>query len=250
MNQTPFKGAKFYENNSSPLGLVFLHAYTGTPNDFNLIARQLNREEGYEILSPLFKGHGTANVSDLFEASPEDWVQEAAEAIYWMRQRHEDVLVFGLSMGGIITTQMLAENQGDVRGGGVFNSPVLTKKPVDVTRFFKQYAQAIYKRNQGLEAYQADEAELVAKHQAQMADLEDFKAHLQPKLKQITQPFFLAQSGQDEMIDASDASLLKQALENADVQSHWYPDNTHVITVNRNRDAFVEDLTAFIQSFI
>ena len=68
------------------------------------------------------------------------------------------------------------------------------------------------------------------------------------ELSQITSRFYLAQSGEDEMIDPEDAYLVRDALTGAqEVDFQWFEHNTHVITTNRERSAFEQSLLAFIQ---
>lgn len=247
MNLNNFTDGKYYESDNKEVGIILFHAYTGSPNDVNLVARNLNRQ-GFGILAPKFEGHGTKDVNDILDADMSTWREQAIEAVRLMQAEYEKVFVFGLSLGGIFATWLMTQPELNIYAGGVFNSPVYTEDPVDVEFHFIGYVKVLYKRFYSEEEYERDIESILAKHRRQMTELEQFKASFAQQLTQIDQPFFIAQSGKDEMIVASDAERLEQALSNATVDLHWFPDNTHVITVNRNRGEFEASLLAFIEN--
>ena len=53
-----FRKPQPFEYEGTDTGVVLLHAYTGSPNDMNFMARALQRA-GYGVYVPLFSGHGT-----------------------------------------------------------------------------------------------------------------------------------------------------------------------------------------------
>ncbi|MBZ6528237.1 alpha/beta hydrolase [Aerococcaceae bacterium DSM 111021] len=247
MKLNAFKDGKYYEGESKEVGVVLFHAYTGSPNDVNLLARELNRQ-GFGVLCPKFDGHGTKDVNDILNADISTWKQEAVDAVEVMQSEYSNILVFGLSLGGIFATWLMTQSELNVQGGGVFNSPVFTEKPVDVEVHFIAYVKAIYKRFASKESYDNDIDEILLKHREQIKQLENFKQEFKGQLHNIHQPYFIAQSGKDEMIDNTDAEKLQNELVNAKVDFNWFPDNTHVITVNRNRKEFEVALFNFINS--
>lgn len=246
MAKQVFKGAKYYPSEDKKLGVVLFHAYTGSPNDVNLLARKLHRL-GYGVLSPLFKGHGSKDPNDILTADIADWKKNAKEAYEYMVEEYEQVFVFGLSMGGIFATWLMTQTDLAIKSGGVFNSPVVTLKKTDVSESFMNYAGYIYKRFISEEAFQVDKETILASHWQQMKDLEVFKAEIEANLNKITLPFYIAQSSKDELIEFKDAHLLHYKLEKAQVDYHDFPDNTHVITTNRERSDFEDSLIKFLK---
>ena len=114
------KGAYYVEAPGARLGIILCHAYTGSTADVRPQAGLLNRQ-GYGVLCPLFTGHGTTDIQDILNAGPEIWWQDLQEALAFMKERYEKVLVFGLSMGGVMAMRALCEADGQLLGGGVFN---------------------------------------------------------------------------------------------------------------------------------
>ncbi|MGX7107688.1 alpha/beta hydrolase [Hutsoniella sourekii] len=246
MEQQLPTGSRFYSQEDPKGGVILFHAYTGSPADVNLLGRLLNRH-GYEVALPQFSGHGTDDLKDLFLATREDWLQDAQRTLDFMTSRNYDKLfAFGLSLGGLFATWCLIHEPA-VYAGGVFNSPVVTEEPVDVIHNFIPYAKHLYKKaGKSEEDFLKDEAYLMRGYYKQMQQINKFQMSLQGDLETIDKPFFIAQSGADEMIEAEDAKRLQHSLPQADVDFNWYPDNTHVITVNRERDQFERDLLQFI----
>ena len=72
MKLNEIKDAKYYEGEDKEIGIILFHAYTGSPNDMNLLARELNRN-GYGVLCPSFEGHATKDVNDILDADITTW---------------------------------------------------------------------------------------------------------------------------------------------------------------------------------
>lgn len=247
MAQVPFSGARFYENNDPKGGIILLHAYTGSPNDCNLIARKL-QQQGYDVLSPLYAGHATKDVFDIVNADIVQWRKETEEAILWMTNRdYASLQVFGLSLGGIFSTWAITQSKFNISAGGIFNSPVMSEQAPDLLIPFKSYTQSVYKHTDRKDEFETDFEVIYQKHLQQMEELDQFRRQFIDKIKHIQRPYFIAQSGQDEMINPEDVNHLLKEVPKEFSHYHYYPNNTHVITVNKNRQQFEHDLFQFIQ---
>lgn len=237
---------KYYEAEGADTGIILLHAYTGSPLDMNFLARKLHRL-GYSVLCPVFAGHGTDEITNLFKGNTQLWAEETSRAVAWMQAKgFKDIFIFGLSMGGVFATWALTQSRFSLRGGGVFNSPVICSQEIDISVPFMTIAENVWQWRHD-QPFAEVKVEILADHFRQMADLTQFKEDLRPHIAEITKPFFIAQSAQDELINPEDAKLLARTLANADVTYKWYPENTHVITVNRNRQQFEADVIDFLQ---
>lgn len=240
------QGAKFYQGSHHKVGIILLHAYTGSPMDVNLLANRLKRE-GYNVLSPLFDGHGSRDIYDLFQGNLEVWKEQTRTAIAWMHERHyEHLFIFGLSMGGLLATWALCQRDFPLIAGGIFNSPVMTQAPIDIELTFDQFAQSLYQSQTGAD-YAAVRQDILFSHRQQLASIEAFKQELAADLQNLQRPYFIGQSLQDELIDPADAKILAQSLPDSLVSYHEYPNNSHVITVNPDRADFETDLLNFIR---
>lgn len=230
----------------SDLGIVLFHAYTGSDLDVNLLSRKLNRV-GYGVISPLFLGHKQDDIYKLVDTDVQVWADQARAAVEYMQGKYPKVMVFGLSMGGIFATWTLLQEELEVIAGGVFNSPILTPEPVNLDQAFSRYVKHLYRETKSEDWVEEKLPEIIRRHHNQLSSLDNFIQTWQDKLSELTKPIYVAQSLKDELISNRSGELLKEALVNAKVTFHEFPENTHVITVNRNRENFEESLLEFIQ---
>ncbi|ETY75142.1 alpha/beta hydrolase [Lactiplantibacillus fabifermentans] len=234
----------------SDQAVILLHAYAGSANDVRLLGRALEREN-YTVYAPQFSGHATGDPRDIVRhGSPAAWWQDTQQAISFMRQKgYTKISIFGLSLGGIFATHAL-EQDSTLLGGGTFSSPIFPTAKTRVAQMFKTLAT-----RQLTAAGQADAAtavqDLIPAAKAQLQAIDTFTAEqVQAQLSQITQPFFIGQGGQDELIDAQVAQRLRTQLvaQGGQVSFHWYATAGHVITVNGAHHQLENDVLEYLKT--
>ncbi|MGB4263405.1 MAG: alpha/beta fold hydrolase [Fervidobacterium sp.] len=87
--------------------ILFVHGFTGSPHDFDYMAREANRS-GFTVSVPRLPGHGTCG-EDFLKTTSRDWLRRAFDAYYDLKAMHDDVAIVGLSMGGVIALIMAAQ---------------------------------------------------------------------------------------------------------------------------------------------
>jgi len=220
-------------------GVLLLHAYTGSPNDMNKMAHRL-AEAGYGVEVPLFEGHGTLEPLDILAASPDIWWQQTQAALADMHTHYQQVFVFGLSLGGIFAVKAL-EHDATLQGGGVFSSPIIGGKN-QLPAGFMQYARYMYRLRQTPGDLAAVEAQLPT----QLAAIDTFAQQVAADLSSLTRPIFVGQAGDDELIDATRAYALRDAIKQP-VDFHWYTGAHHVITVNGAHHQLEKDVLNYLK---
>lgn len=235
----------FFER--SKKAVLLLHAYTGSANDVRLLGRKLERN-GYTVYAPQFTGHATNRFEDIVEkGTPEIWLQDVRDATRFLRKKgYDQIAVFGLSMGGLMATRALEINSAYI-GGGSFNSPIFNIGKSNVPAAFLNYYKAAKRQQkvdpktilQGLEMIEP-------KMQQQLREVEIFTEKIQEDIGKIQVPYYIASSQKDELIDPMNGRVLADAVTNAPVDYHSFPDSTHVITVGPHREAFEESLLEFL----
>jgi len=211
----------------SKKAVLLLHAYSGSPNDVRMLARYLEKSE-YTVYAPLFTGHGTLAPQDILAQKTETWWEDTKQAIHFLKaEGFSQVAVFGLSMGGIFAVRALAE-QSEIIGGGCFCSPI---SPVEnhVPENFERYERYVLKL-------------------AGESEQEKQAAITEGKLSDIQAPVFLAQAGQDEMIDPAGVYETAKKLADKRVTLQWYPNSKHVITVGESRKLLEKDVLEFLEN--
>ncbi|MFI7483019.1 alpha/beta hydrolase [Kocuria sp. M1R5S2] len=102
-------------------GVLVLHGFTGVPFSVLPWGRALHRT-GAEVVGPLLPGHGT-RWQELADVRWEQWRDHAAEHLRSLRERHDVVVVCGLSMGGTLALHLAAREPVD---GVVAVNPALS----------------------------------------------------------------------------------------------------------------------------
>lgn len=230
--------------------VLLLHAYSGSPNDVRMLARFLERAN-YSVYAPLFTGHGTINPADIMNAGPTKWRQDAQEALTFLKEEgFTKIFVFGLSMGGIFATQLLASNDATLCGGGIFSSPIFPARKSQVPENFILYATELFKRKKlTAEELTARLAPLKTGVVAQLAAIEAEASMAYEGLTAFSCPYFVGQAGLDEMIDpqGSLVTVQQRVVNNLPTTFQWYAKSSHVLTVSQERKKFEEDVLAFIR---
>jgi len=205
----------------------------------NKLAHRL-ADAGYGVSVPLFAGHGTLEPLDILAASPEEWWAQTQAALAEMHGHYAQVFVFGLSLGGIFAMKAL-ETDARLQGGGVFSSPIIAGAN-QLPAGFRQYAQYMSRLADSPGHMTAVNQQLPA----QLAAIADFSQTVADHLSQLRRPIFIGQAGADELIDATRAYALRDAIQQP-VDFHWYPDAKHVITVNSAHHQLEQDVLNYLQ---
>lgn len=237
----------FFEK--GPQAVILMHAYSSTPNDVRMLGRALEKEN-YTVYAPLFRGHGTKDPEDILDTSPRDWIEDAKEAIQFLREKgYKEIAIFGLSMGGVIATKMLIDRES-VLAGGTFCSPVLNfHNGTNVKKEFLTYVQAM-KKKAGYSELEINDymPKIEKKLDEQLDEISELTKSMEAHYSEIKHPFFIAQAGQDELIDPQIAIAFRAALTQASVVDfHWYENSKHAVTVGVDRKALQEDVSNFLK---
>lgn len=224
--------------------VLLLHAYSGSPNDVRMLARFLEKLD-YTIYAPLFTGHGTSDPLDILQEHSEQWWQDSLKALDFLQAKgFHEMAVLGLSMGGTLATRLLSELPDRFVGGGFFCSPIAPVK-TNVTENFLLYAKQVLERS-GAEASEEKIESYRPLVEQQLASIEKQAQTAYENLTQIKRPFFMAQAGQDEMIEADGVFRTAERLQQTAFSLNWYPKSGHVITVGPERRQLEQDVADFL----
>lgn len=90
--------SEFRFDGHRPEGVLLLHGLTGTPAEMRVLGEAL-AADGYSVHAPLLPGRGTRQ-QDMHALCWEDWMAAALQAYDALAERHESVVVGGVSAGG------------------------------------------------------------------------------------------------------------------------------------------------------
>ncbi|WP_165003655.1 MULTISPECIES: alpha/beta fold hydrolase [unclassified Enterococcus] len=225
--------------------VLLLHAYSGSPNDVRMLCRFLEKAD-YTVYAPLFTGHGTMEPHDILAQQAVRWWKDTKEALRFLQSEgFTEIAVFGLSMGGIFAVRALEEEQ--LIGGGFFCSPITPVK-TNVPENFEKYVRQVLKLA-GKDPEEIEEKAVAFRPlvEQQLTEIQEQAAIAKQNLRTIQTPVFLAQAGQDEMIDPYGVYETARRLSRQKVTLQWYPTSSHVVTVGEARRELERDVLDFLK---
>lgn len=228
-------------------GVILMHAYTGSPNDVRQLGRYLNKA-GYSVLLPMFSGHGTERPEDILQAGPKLWQENLRQSIEFMQKEgHQELAIFGLSLGGIFAMSAMEDYPEVIIGGGPLCSPIIAESKTNIIPSFLWYAKTAMKKASVAEAEITSRLPMIEKAvQSQIAEIKIFTSEVFYKMAEVEQPSLLVQAGKDLMIDPQSVYLTEAQLKKSPVEVKWYPESGHVITVGPEKLQLQEDILTFM----
>jgi carboxylesterase len=92
-------------------GVIFVHGFTGSPASMRPWAEYF-QIEGYTVSVPQLPGHGT-HWENLNKVSWQQWPAKVLQELIWLRSHCSKVFIFGLSMGGCTTLNVVESEHVD-----------------------------------------------------------------------------------------------------------------------------------------
>jgi carboxylesterase len=113
-----------YTMHAGPVGCLVLHGFMGSPISTRPLAAYLQKR-GITVHCPLFPGHG--QYPDKFYKIPKEaWIEEAEEALIYLRSECDEVFLMGHSMGTILGAHLVVNHshiQGQIMLAPVYDVP-------------------------------------------------------------------------------------------------------------------------------
>ncbi|TFB22845.1 alpha/beta fold hydrolase [Filobacillus milosensis] len=226
--------------------VLLLHGFTGSTVDVRKLGRFLQKR-GYTCHAPLYKGHGVGP-DQLIQSSPEQWWEDVKNGYALLKNSgYEQIAVAGVSLGAVFSLKLAAEHR--VNGVVSMCAPMQAKSIEDLTKRVHDYALS-YKKIEGKDAAQI-EAE-IAKFKLQpmlsLNELQKLIVNVSQQLKSITIPTFVLQGLLDEELYINSAKLIYDDISTMEKQLKWYEKSGHIITLGKEREQIVEDVSQFLET--
>lgn len=239
------KKLTYYEKRG-PKAIILFHAYTSSPIDVLSLGRALARED-YTVYMPTFDGHGLDNPDEILKYGIEDWIQNGEDAYQKLvNDGYENISVFGLSLGGIIATDLMLKH--DVTAYGAFSSPLMPNQETNIPNYFWSWYQAKKKKLGATETEITSQKDRVFERINEI--LKGINNHVVDMAKEygnVKLPIFLGQGRLDGMIESTEVRKLKKEFKQVDVDFHCYQKAPHVITTGRAGTDLRKDLLVFLE---
>lgn len=223
----------------SRTGCLVIHGFGGGIHEIETLADHL-KEEGYQVACPRLKGH-TGNRIHMKKATYQDWIASAETELIRLRQKTDDVILIGFSMGGLISVNLACKYK--VRAIVTINTPIYYW---ELKRVAQNIAEDVkYKKSEHIRRY------LSAQKASPMVSMLNFLKLLnmtKTKLNKIDVPFFAAQAKDDDTVKIKSASYIMENISSDYKQVRYYERGGHLILKSHTAPKVINDVEDFIDS--
>lgn len=106
-----------------PWSVVYLHGFSASRLETAPLAEQVGRALGAHVFYARLSGHGRSSSSAMGEATVQDWLADAQEAVQIGQRLGERVLLISCSTGSTLATWLATQPQGRQVAAHAFVSP-------------------------------------------------------------------------------------------------------------------------------
>jgi len=225
--------------------VILFHSFTSTPVDNRMLGRALNKLD-YTVYGPLFTNHGKS-LDQVLELSPSVWFEDGIKEVQKIRDMgYEDIVVAGVSLGGIVATQLILDDSS-LLAAGTFCSPMIAGFDTNTpNEYWKRFVEE--KKQEDVDENIINSLRpSVTKGVDHVLDyLDQRKIDMTYHLSRLEKPFFIAQGGADQTIDPMQALEFRDKLKNATVTFCWYEKGGHVLMNSSSKKGLVTDFSHFL----
>ena len=238
-------GAEPWFHEGGPVGVLVLHGFTGNPGSVRALAERL-ADAGFTVDLPLLPGHGTV-VEDMLLTGWSDWLAHAEARYAALRDRCEQVVVVGLSMGGALTAWLGSEHP-EIAGLVCINAVVSV--PPGMREAVQEVLATGADRFAGIGSDIAEPGVVETAYAdtplAPLLTLFEASDNLGDRTSRITSPTLIITSRQDHVVPPENSDLLAAAV-SGPVERIWCERSYHVVTQDYDREIVFEATVGFAQ---
>lgn len=221
-----------------------MHGFTATPDEMRPLADVLT-SHGFPLHAVCLAGHATS-VEDLAQTVWSDWFASVEAGLAALRRDVRHVAVCGMSLGGLLSLHLAAQQPTAVDALAVYGVPiriadvrarwlpVLARVPWVARRW------AIIPKGDGPDisdaAARAASRSYRAMPLAGIVQLIRLQGIVRRELRRITQPALLLHGRHDHSAAVANLALLRRSLGSRWIEAHVLERSWHIVTLDVERD--------------
>ncbi|NEW09518.1 alpha/beta fold hydrolase [Paenibacillus sp. SYP-B3998] len=222
-----------------------IHGFTGSPSEFRRIGYEL-QDQGYTVNAVRLPGHGTTP-EEMIRTGWTDWYGHVLESYDSLAVVCKRVVVMGHSMGGLLALKLAVERHtaGVISlATPIFLATRKTMLAVPLQHFIK-YVEKKPKQIPTL----LDESCAYTKTPIRcVVSLRKLVKQVKKLLPQVQAPTWIGQGTKDAIVLKESAAYLHRQIRSEVKEIHYYPESSHGMLLDQERDRIYADISAFIQS--
>lgn len=237
---------EFFLAGNNNKGVLLIHGYTGTPAEMRLLGDYL-QQEGYTVLGVRLPGHGTEPWA-LNEIQWQNWYEEVEKGFYRLQQYCSEVMVAGLSMGGLLA--MVTAAKLPVTKAVFMAAPIYVQDwRAPLLPLLKHFIPYLKKKKRN---YFTAEKYNIAYNVMPVKPLSSLFALIKlcknEILPQITIPCLVMQSTKEHTVKPYSASYIYEHLGSKRKELVWYHQSGHILTLDIEREDVFKKISEFFRS--
>jgi carboxylesterase len=233
-----------------PVGCLVIHGFTGAPAEMCWFGQQM-AQAGYSVVGVRLFAHAT-QPEDMFRARPQDWVASVEDGYHLLRGLSEQVVVMGLSLGGILALHCASRRP--VAGVVAMSVPYVLMAPwvKRIRPLLPAVSKFVPYMEKGAPDWRdprlAEDHLEYPKHPVRAAaSLVDVHAEMLRRLPLITAPALMIASHGDATAPPWHSQTMFDRLRTADKRFVLVENSGHIVTRDLERSRVAEAATAFVR---
>lgn len=257
------------------VGVLLIHGVTGTPVEMNHLARKLGAR-GFTVACPQLAGH-CSSLKELKTTGWTDWYASVLSGLNFLSAECDTVFVSGLSMGALLALKLAADRPDQVHGVVTLSAtffydgwnmprykrrfllPLVIYSPL---RYFISYREPspygikderlrklvalLYSSNSNNMPEKYGYSEFPAVTIRETVRLIDA---VKRDLAKVVAPTLILHATEDDMASLENARFLANSLGSKQIESCYFDDTYHVLTLDRRKDDVATRFADFVSSY-
>jgi len=233
-----------------PGAILLLHGYNDSPQAMAPLASALH-DAGWTVDVPLLPGHGRS-LQEFERSGAREWIDAAAVAYRRLGERHADIAVCGMSMGGALAFLLAAQHEAIRAVIGI--APYLylsraTEVLLSLARISVIGAKYVT-RGGGRSLHDPIAAAKIIAYRAStprlLRELARVTRAANDALPSVRQPVLVVQSRSDNRIPVRSAARAFRQIGSSDKTIDWVTGAGHVLTLDYGHQAMEERIAAWL----
>ena len=246
------KTEPIFINKKSKIGILMIHGFTSTPDQFKELADFL-AGKGFSVLAPIIAGHVTSP-KDLEKTTPEDWKKSVKDGYLKLNKICPEIFIIGNSFGSNLGFWLVKEFNNEPIAIVSLGAPIFLRwqKWILCRLYTYGFIQKYYRKPRRI--YRTDYTDFddeVTYPIMPTKSLRDFFNFIRnetiPNLDKIKIPIFVGQSDSDNVVKFKSATHIYEQVRSEFKRIYWFPGKSHMIMSYQKRDQLFEKIYSFIK---
>jgi carboxylesterase len=232
-----------------PAAALCLHGLTGTPYEVRPLGEALSHS-GIRAFGPTLPGHNETPAR-LARTSHGEWLDAARGHLRSLRGRHERVFIVGVSLGGLLSLALAAEEPVDA--AVVVGTPLRFSRALSVLVSLATPFVPFYRKREGSDirdpAARARHPSYDVMPLASVSELIRLQRLVRKRLASVRAPILIAHGAQDRTAAPADAHAIHASVASAERELLLLETSGHVVTVDHDGLRLARATAEFLSRF-